>query len=418
PQGFQGPQGDQGPSNISCIVTNPANGCSVAEGSSTTASGFASHAEGQGSTASGFGSHAEGCQNEASGDCSHAEGFQTNAIGVTAHAEGTFTTASGEGAHAEGFQTTASGDRSHAEGTFTTASGFAAHAEGHNTTASGERSHAEGDSTTASGLRSHAEGQLTIADGVLSHTEGLTTCANGLMGVHVMGTNGGPNPAVDPPFSWYLVNGTFICDTAGVVAKILSNGNACFDGFVTTAGVITAAGACDYAEMFETSDGEPIDVGYFVTLDGEKIRKANASDDYILGITSSNPGILADTEEPACSKYLLDEWNRPIYEEVTIPALKDPEGNIMVDVRTEMRKKLNPAWDPAQPCSSRLERPEWVAVGIVGKLLVRDDGTCQVNAYCKPNDEAVATASSVGYRVMKRTGPNQILVLFNGNKIV
>jgi hypothetical protein len=109
--------------------------------------------------------------------------------------------------------------------------------------------------------------------------------------------------------------------------------------------------------------------------------------------------------------YLFDEWNRPIFEEVTIPAVTDNEGNILIEERTEMRKKINPEWDPENPCSSRLERPEWVAVGLVGKLLVRDDGTCEVNGFCKPNNEGIATASENGYRVMRRTGPNQILVL-------
>lgn len=51
-------------------------------------------------------------------------------------------------------------------------------------------------------------------------------------------------------------------------------------------------------------------------------------------------------------------------------------------------------------------------VGLIGKILVRDDGTCQVNSYCRPNNEGIATATTNGYRVMKRTGPNQILILF------
>ncbi|ETT47620.1 hypothetical protein MHI48_18045 [Paenibacillus sp. FSL H7-0942] len=31
---------------------------------------------------------------------------------------------------------------------------------------------------------------------------------------------------------------------------------------------------------------------------------------------------------------------------------------------------------------SYTERPEWVAVGMMGKLLIRDDGTCRENGYC------------------------------------
>ncbi|MGM0875238.1 MAG: hypothetical protein ACQEWV_10605, partial [Bacillota bacterium] len=33
--------------------------------------------------------------------------------------------------------------------------------------------------------------------------------------------------------------------------------------------------------------------------------------------------------------------------------------------------------------------------------------------YCKPNNEGIATVSDTGYRVMERTGPNQVLVLLN-----
>ncbi|MFZ5969208.1 MAG: peptidase G2 autoproteolytic cleavage domain-containing protein [Bacillota bacterium] len=292
--------------------------------------------------------------------------------------------------------------------------GTCSEAEGCNTLAVGDCSHAEGRETTASGISAHAEGSSTIASGVSYHTEGIGTCANGLDGVHVMGQLGGPNPAVDLPFSWYLVNGAAICDTTAVVTKILSNGSACFDSTVTASAYITAAGACDYAEMFEISGEELINVGYFVTFDGEsdQIRKANASDTYILGVTSSNPGVLADTENPECSKYLLDDWNRPIYEEVTIAAVTDSEGKVIMEERKEMRKKMNPEWDPDKKCNSRITCPDWVAVGLLGKLLVRDDGTCKAGGYCRPNDEGIATAASEGYRVMKRTGENQILILF------
>ncbi|WP_321575725.1 peptidase G2 autoproteolytic cleavage domain-containing protein, partial [Bacillus mycoides] len=253
----------------------------------------------------------------------------------------------------------------------------------------------------------------TVASGFASHVEGFQTCDNGLAGVHVMGQNGGPNPAIDLSFSWYLVNGSAKCDTNGVVAKILNNGSACFDSTVTASVYITSAGACDYAEMFETTDSQPIDVGYFVTFtsDGEKIRKANGNDKYILGVTSSRPGILADTEDPACSKYVLDEWNREIYEDVIISAITDTKGNVLVPEHIEKRKKINPEWDPNIRCSSRLEKPEWVAVGLVGKLLVHDDGTCRPASYCKPNSKGIATASDNGYWVMKRTGSNQIMIL-------
>ncbi|MGG3490348.1 peptidase G2 autoproteolytic cleavage domain-containing protein, partial [Brevibacillus choshinensis] len=316
----------------------------------------------------------------------------------------------------------ARGNLSHTEGFHTEASEFASHAEGSGTKASGFASHAEGSETEASAFASHAEGFNTLADGNFSHTEGLGTCAGTLGGVHVMGVNGAPNLAAgDLPFSWYLVNGAAPCDPAGVVAKILNNGSACFDSTVTASAFNIAAGACDFAEMFETADSQPIEVGYFVTFDGESdtIRKATSNDEYILGVTSSNPAILADVEDPGCSKFVLDEWSRIQYHEVVIPAVTDRDGTIIIPERTEQRPIINPYWDPNRKCRTRREMPNWAAVGLIGKLLLRDDGTCRAGGYCKPNDEGIATVSGTGsgYRVMKRTGSNQILILFNGNRV-
>lgn len=357
-----------------CIVTDDENGCSVAEGFETIASGFASHAEGEATNAIGIASHAEGSETTASAGASHAEGGQT--------------TASGFYSHAEGNDTLASGTASHAEGWLTEATAFASHAEGNDTLASGSASHAEGWLTEASGFASHAQGSNTIANGAFSHTEGLNTSANSLAGVHVMGKYGAAN---DLEYSWYLANG-LSPDLSGIAAKILQNG-------IGAADIGWIGGGADYAEMFETVDGKPIDVGYFVTLVGKKIRKANGKDDYILGVTSANPAVLADGGELRWKgKYVTDEWGRIQYH--------------------NSQPVLNPKWDPTKEYVSRLNRPEWVAVGMIGKLLVRDDGTCQVDGYCRPNDKGIGTASTKGYRVMKRTGPNQILILFNGNKLI
>lgn len=177
----------------------------------------------------------------------------------------------------------------------------------------------------------------------------------------------------------------------------------------------------DYAEMFETVDGQPIKVGYFVTFDVEsdKIRKATEKDTYILGVTSANPVVLGDSAELRWEKkFLTDRWGRIQYKEVVIPAVKDKEGNIILPEHNESQPILNPQWDPTKKYTPRMKRPEWVAIGLLGKLLVRDDGTSKPGEYCIPNHEGVATASDKGYRVMKRTDTDQILILFNGNKII
>ncbi|NHW36580.1 hypothetical protein GQF04_18685 [Paenibacillus aceris] len=404
------------------IIALASGDASHAEGAESTASGFAGHAEGQigraigdashaegfNTTASGLASHSEGRLTTASGRSSHAEGFSSTAIGIASHAEGQGTTARGVASHAEGEGTAAEGEASHAEGSSAIASGVASHAEGNGTQASGPVSHAEGAGTVASGLNSHAEGVLTIASGTASHAEGIQTSTNGHIGAHIIGTTG----KADSDFSWFLANGINDDGTGNnLAAKIIGSGPNNGKGF---ADVGWFGGGADYAEMFETVDGLPIDVGYIVTLDGngDQIRKANSSDDYLLGVTSSNPSFLANSGELRWkNKFLTDEWGRLLQHEMVIPAVTDQEGRVFIPERTETRPILNPKYDPEQVYTARSKRPEWVAVGLLGQVLVRDDGSCQAKGYCKPNEEGIATASNTGYRVMKRMGPNQILVL-------
>ncbi|WP_078430407.1 peptidase G2 autoproteolytic cleavage domain-containing protein [Alkalihalobacterium alkalinitrilicum] len=74
-------------------------------------------------------------------------------------------------------------------------------------------------------------------------------------------------------------------------------------------------------------------------------------------------------------------------------AVKDNEGNIIVPEYTETQPILNPEWNPKEEYIPRMKRPEWVPVGLLGKLLIRDDGTCQPKGYCVPKDGGIATAS-------------------------
>jgi hypothetical protein len=117
----------------------------------------------------------------------------------------------------------------------------------------------------------------------------------------------------------------------------------------------------DYAEYFKWQNiPEEKLQSLFVTLDEDKIRLATKEDDYILGIISTNPGVIG---------------NSPIDED-------------------------------------RENDPEYAVVGLMGQIVVEDDGTCKPNRYCYPGENGVATASKTGYRVMKRIDDNHILVMF------
>lgn len=154
--------------------------------------------------------------------------------------------------------------------------------------------------------------------------------------------------------------------------------------------------------MFEWQDGNPNEEnrrGLFVTLDGEKIRLANAGD-YIIGAVSANPSVVGDAQsEQWKDRYLTDVFGSPIYETVKI------------DGEEVIRQAINPDYDPTNPYINRETRKEWAAVGLIGKLVVIDDGTCQPNGYCKVADGGTATTAENGYRVLSRLDDNHIRIL-------
>lgn len=153
----------------------------------------------------------------------------------------------------------------------------------------------------------------------------------------------------------------------------------------------------DYAEYFEWLDGNTDSIdrrGMFVTLDGEKIRIANDTDDYILGVVSALPSICGDTQS--------EVWQGMYLKDVYGAYLTDDGGNMI----------LNPEYDDKNEYISREHRKEWSAVGMLGKLVVRDDGTCQVNEYCEVSKNGIATSSETGYRVLSRVDDTHVKILF------
>ena len=182
-------------------------------------------------------------------------------------------------------------------------------------------------------------------------------------------------------------------------------------GNLAIAGTMSSAGA-DYAEFFEWKDGNPEEedrVGYIVSLDGDKIILANEGD-YILGVVSGTATVLGDNPEWNWAKrWITDDFGRIQYEDKVIH--HEAEGDIPAWDETIKAPVVNPDYDPDQKYIKRADRPEWSAVGMMGKLYVRDDGTCQVNGFAKPIN-GVATASTSGtMRVIERVSDNVIRVV-------
>ena len=365
-----------------------------------------SHAEGYQNTASGHRAHTEGSDNIASGNRSHAEGYNNKAEAHASHVEGRNNTVSptGNSSHAEGANNIASGEYCHVEGIINTAEGNGSHAEGYGNTASGHYSHAEGYQTNALYAYQHVQGKYNDQDAKNTYA-------------HILG--GGTS------------------DTRSNLHTIRwDDGQGFFKGGTTTEGA-------DYAEFFEWQDGNPDNedrVGLLVTLDGEKIKLANVGDE-ILGIISGTAAVLGDNYECEWNgKYLTDDFGRVIYElveefiDVEHIEFKEVEKEIideetnetkvvieLEEVKTVEKKstgfwkhpRLNPDYDPSQAYVNRANRPEWDTVGMLGKLYVRDDGTCIPNFYATVGENGVATSSleKTNMRVLSRVNENVVRVL-------
>lgn len=327
------------------------------------------------------------------------------AVGIGSTAEGEGTTASGANSHAEGYNTTASYECAHAEGVGTTASDLCAHAEGRDTTASEANSHAEGMNTIASGSNSHAEGSSTTALHY-QHAEGHYNNTTVAAGSVSSGTGTGT--------SFVIGNGTRSARSNAF--RVDDNGTPYSKSGLNTTGA-------DYAEFFEWEDGNPDNEdrrGYFVTLVGKKIKIAKEGD-YILGIVSGFPAIIGNGDEEWKGRYVFDDFGCPVieefeYEEEEYETITNDDGE--EEVITKKVKKTGTKWkevteyDPERPYVQRSERQEWSAVGMLGVLSVRDDGSCKVNGFCKLANGGIATDSDTGYRVVKRVTDNIVEVIF------
>ncbi|MEC1053583.1 peptidase G2 autoproteolytic cleavage domain-containing protein, partial [Bacillus paralicheniformis] len=85
----------------------------------------------------------------------------------------------------------------------------------------------------------------------------------------------------------------------------------------------------DLAEYFESKDGSKIDSGYLVTLDGDKIRKAEKGEK-VLGVISETAGVIMGGAAFYWNdRYLRNEFGGIIYEEIDVES-EDKDGNVVI----------------------------------------------------------------------------------------
>ena len=151
----------------------------------------------------------------------------------------------------------------------------------------------------------------------------------------------------------------------------------------------------DFGEYFEWADGNPEGedrVGYMVQLNEDKIELAESLDNCI-GIITGTGAFVADA---ACldwhGRYLKDKWGRNIY--------------ALTGVLAE-----NPEYDPTKEYIPREYRKEWSPVGLVGKILVRQDGTLKPNGFVGCVNGIATDVDKSSWRVLKVIDEEIALVL-------
>ena len=138
-------------------------------------------------------------------------------------------------------------------------------------------------------------------------------------------------------------------------------------GNLNLAGKLTQNNA-DIAELFESQSGKPIELGTIVTLDGDKIRKAQPNDEPI-GVISGTAALVAnDKTYHHKDRYLQNEYGMTLTKRVQ-REFEDVDGNPVFEWRDEPIE--NPNYNEDLPYVSRSERPEWNTVGLIGQIYKR-----------------------------------------------
>lgn len=168
--------------------------------------------------------------------------------------------------------------------------------------------------------------------------------------------------------------------------------------YITSNGDCYAAGGynsmgADYAEYFEWADGNPENEdrrGYLVSLDGDKIIPAHG--DEIYGIISANPSVIGNNPL---------EWHGKYKKDVFGSVMKNENGEPI----------LSEEYDPNKKYVPRSERPEWSPLGLVGRLIIVDNGSCKPNGYVSAqNGIGAASLSPTNIRVLRRVDDNHVEV--------
>lgn len=272
----------------------------------------------------------------------------------------------------------------------------------------GELATSKGHHNYPNGYCSHTAGGYCVA-GAYSHASGNATYANTFAalstGYYGKRLSGDANNFNSKNTAFVIGGGSYDKENGSSNRQNIYSIN--FEG--TTFSLAQNIAGADYAEYFEWLDlnSENEDrIALFVSIaDGEKIKIAEPGEE-ILGVVSATAGVIGDSYESYWkNQYLTDVYGRFQYHYIEGEAGPDGEPTM------QYVRQLNPDYNPDEEYIPRSQRKEWDVIGLLGKLIVRDDGTCEVNGRCTCGAGGIATYALEGYRVLKRLDDSHILIL-------
>ncbi|MDN6631463.1 MAG: peptidase G2, partial [Staphylococcus equorum] len=134
----------------------------------------------------------------------------------------------------------------------------------------------------------------------------------------------------------------------------------------------------DIGEYFESEDGNEIENGFIVSMNGRYIRKAQKGDKPI-GVVSGTAGlVMGDQLFHHKSKFKKDKFGVTLTKLVENKFVDD-DGVEHVELMDQ--PIINDDYNDSEEESyqSRSERPEWAVVGLTGQIYTRIDNTVEVN---------------------------------------
>lgn len=147
----------------------------------------------------------------------------------------------------------------------------------------------------------------------------------------------------------FLYNVRDVLGTPDVEQRLMGDGTVFADGAYNTPGA-------DYAEYFESLDGESIEPGLPIVLISGKVRAAAPDEDESMIIGVSRP----KAAHAIIGNHPLNWHGKVLRDDYGIPLLDESGSEI-----------LNPDYDPSQEYIERKDRDEWVLVGLLGQIPVQ-----------------------------------------------